>query len=363
MHMAVSLLETAHRLNKEDSISLTMKRVDDDAIPLSHEGQIHRLEFTIDWPPGHAAAYLIDEPIPTIIDAGAPGECGHRELVDGLAAHGYTPSDVEHLLLTHPHSDHLGQARTIIEASDPVVYAPAGVRSRLNRSTTDLAAGVRETAHEAGLNGEGVEEAVEDACSSLRRNRQLLPPEAIDVEVRHAEQFTAGGLDFVAIHTPGHQADHACFLLAGNTVLFGGDMVIKPFRAATLDVGLDREAYDGITNYYTGYERLHRLNVDLVYPGHGPVFTTYEDALTRSQRDLDTMVREVFTALSASAPASPLAVTLAQLPNNPHHNRLRTTLLETVGALGYLKEVNRVTVERDNECVRQYRPVDGCGSE
>ena len=60
---------------------------------------VHRIEFTVDWPPGHVAAYLVGGPEPLLIDAGMAGDRGRRELDAGIEAAGYDVADVSHLLL------------------------------------------------------------------------------------------------------------------------------------------------------------------------------------------------------------------------------------------------------------------------
>jgi glyoxylase-like metal-dependent hydrolase (beta-lactamase superfamily II) len=262
------------------------------------------------------------------------------------------------LLLTHPHSDHLGGAKRVIDAADPVVYAPVGVRSRLDRAPEDLARGVRETARGAGLRGTAVEEAIEEALDSLRRNRRLLPPDAIDVDLAGGERFEVGELSFEAIHTPGHQVDHACFHLLDGEVLFSGDVLVEPLRAAALDVGLDRGADDAFSHYYAAYDRLAGRSVDRVYPGHGPGFEAYEATIARSRRDLDERVERVLDGVTANVPASPPEVARTQLPDGPPPKRLRTTLLETLGALGALEGDGRVSWKRDEADVRRYRAID-----
>lgn len=59
--------------------------------------RVRRVEFGMEWPPGHVAAYLLDAD---------------------------EPADIEHVLLTHPHVDHIGQVQTVIDEGDPEVYAP-----------------------------------------------------------------------------------------------------------------------------------------------------------------------------------------------------------------------------------------------
>ncbi|MWG36351.1 MBL fold metallo-hydrolase [Halomarina oriensis] len=312
---------------------------------------VHRIEFSIEWPPWTAAAYLVAGAEPTLVDAGVPGESGREELADGLAAHGYALGDVEHVLLTHPHSDHLGQVPALRDA-DATVYAADRTLDRLRRSEADLEAGVRETAHAVGLDEERVDSEVDRALDSLRRNRRLLPPEEVDVGFAFGEQFAAGGRSVTPLHTPGHQADHAAFALdlGDDRVLFSGDVLVEPFRAAALNVGLDRGAEDAVDDFYRAYDRLADHAFDRVHPGHGPVFETYDAVLAASLERLGEMVDDVFDAVPTDDAASPVAVTEAR------GKRLDppAAMLDTVGALGSLDGQGRITRETVDG-LRRYR--------
>lgn len=315
---------------------------------------VHRLKFTVDWPPGHAAAYLLDAEEPVLFDAGVPGDRGERELTEALDPLGYGPEDIDHVLVTHPHSDHVGQVTTVLEAGDATVYAPEGVRPRLDRATDDLAAGVRSTAVEAGMEGRRADEAVKDAVNSLMRDRNLLPTEEIDVDLAYGERYEVAGFTVEVIHTPGHQADHACFQVSGadGDLMFAGDMVIKPFRSAALNVGIDRGVYDAVTQFYGTYDRLQGRDIAEVYPGHGPVFTEYDEAVTSSVDDLDGMVEHVYETLTVLEPATPVEVGMERAGDH-----LTASLLDTIGALGHLDDDGRVTYEYTDEETREYRTV------
>ena len=316
---------------------------------------VHRLEFSVDWPPWHAAAFLVEGPAdePVLVDAGVPGSTGEEELRDGLADHGRGPEDVAHVLLTHPHSDHIGQVPTLREAG-AAVHTARMTRERLSRDPEDLAAGVRETGEGAGLPPERLDEHVERALSSLERNRRLMPPGEIDHAFEYGEPFQVGGLVFEPIHTPGHQEGHACFELEldGVTALFSGDVLIESFRAAALNVGLDRGAYDAVDDFYTAYDRLDAREADWVYPGHGYPFEDYGGVLEKSRGALDDLLADVRETVAEVGPASPLAVTRARVDRLEHP----APLLDTLGALGTLDRRGEVFYER-HEDVRQYRAV------
>lgn len=301
---------------------------------------VHRLEFGVDWPPWTSAAYLLETDEPVLIDSGAPGDRGWQELQEGLDDAGLRVREIDHLVLTHPHSDHIGQAARVIPEAMPMVYASLGARERLQRSTEELAANVRRNARRAGLEDERVSEETRKAVESLERNRGLLPPQQIDRTLTHGETRVIGGVEFQTIHTPGHQKDHLCFL-AGDA-LFSGDMVIRDFRSAALNVGLDDGVYDSIQDFYTAYRRLEEVHVDAVYPGHGPVFSDAGGAVQQSVEDLDELVGEVEDLLGEPGTAYELTRRRVEEPR-----RFTFSLLETMGALGYLRRNDRAVSSGD----------------
>jgi glyoxylase-like metal-dependent hydrolase (beta-lactamase superfamily II) len=311
---------------------------------------VHRIEFETDWPPWHVAAYLLPGDEPILVDAGAPGDRGWGELTDGLAEAGYDPTDLAHVLVTHPHTDHDGLVARIVEAADPTVYTPRSVQERLRMDTARLSSRVEHNARAAGLGDEGVSKYVEQAVDSVERNRECFPPTCVDVPLEPGQVFDVADWTFEVVHTPGHQRDHACF--AAKDALFAGDQVIEPFRAAALNVGLDDGVFDAISEFYEGYRRLRGRSFETVYPGHGPVFDDFEGAVRQSVADLEELVCEVSETLAELAQASCLDVEETRT-----EARFDYTLFETVGALGHLTDRGRATF-RVEEGVRYYEPAE-----
>lgn len=79
-----------------------------------------------------------------------------------------------------------------------------------------------------------------------------------DVLVGDGDETPAGGLRLVALHTPGHADDHLCFLL--GAVLFTGDHIMGGSSVMVDEVG----------PYMASLERLRPLQLERLYPGHGP---------------------------------------------------------------------------------------------
>ncbi|PGF15697.1 MBL fold metallo-hydrolase [Natrinema sp. CBA1119] len=311
--------------------------------------RVTRLDFDIEWPPKHAAAYLLEEPALTLIDTGDPEAPAEATIREELAAKGYDPTDVEAVIVTHPHSDHIGQVPLLREAG-ATVYAPRPVLEQLEREPADLAAGVRQIGRSAGYHGEAIDREVERATSSLERNRRLLAPEET-VPFEFGEPFVVAGREFEAVHTPGHQIHHASLVtdLNGERALFSGDALIEPFRPGAIHVGLDFGAYEAVDAFHAAMDRLEGRVVDRVLPGHGPVFTEYERAIDTTRSSLEELTGETFEAVAAVGPATPIEITR----NRTGEVRHPAQLLDTLGALGTLEARDRIEYE-DRDGVRYY---------
>lgn len=327
----------------------------DVADPTAVDGVV-RLEWDMEYPPEHVAAYLIDGPEPILVDAGPPGEEGRAQLERGLAARGYEPADVAHVVITHPHTDHTGLVADLV-GDGARLYAADMAIEQLGRDPDDLAGAVRETAREVGVPEKALDTYVEGAVVSLERNRELLSPDAVDVTYAVDGAFDVAGYRFESIHVPGHQRAQTCFAveLDGRQVLFAGDGLIEPFRPAALHAGLAEEAFEAVEAFYAGLDRLADRDVDRVLPGHGPTFGAHQRVIGETRNRLDELVDEVDEALGSlgEASANEVAIERRGIPRHPG------PLLDVVGALGYMEREGRVTSEWNGDGPRSFRPVDG----
>lgn len=324
----------------------------------SRTASVHRVEFAVDWPPGHVACYVLTGPEPVLVDAGMPtGDDSPHDrsatLQEGLATVGLEVADLAYLVVTHPHVDHVGQVPEVLEAADPTVYAPAGVEERFSRDPDALAERVRENAREAGITGDQLDEAVGMATESLERDSRLLPPGAVDVWVEDGETVTVGDHDLEAVHAPGHQADHLCYLtdLDGERALLAGDMAMAPFRGVAIHDGLDDGVFESFGAFYAGLDRLEGLTPDRVYPGHGEVHDRFHEVLERDRGSLDHRLDEVEEALEEGFRTVP-GVAMAIAGERP----VRYIVPEAFGAVAHLARVGRATTTVEDG-VRYYDPA------
>ena len=110
-----------------------------------------------------------------------------------------------------------------------------------------------------------------------------------DRTIADLDTVGVGGLTLTAIHTPGHTADHLCYLV--DRVLFTGDHIMGGSTVMIEDAGA----------YMQSLERIAGLGPQHLYPGHGPELpeatTTIEEYIAhRRMRE-----RQVVDAVAAGA--------------------------------------------------------------
>jgi glyoxylase-like metal-dependent hydrolase (beta-lactamase superfamily II) len=79
-----------------------------------------------------------------------------------------------------------------------------------------------------------------------------------DTTLADGESYEAGGLRIVAVHTPGHTADHLCYLV--GDVLFTGDHIMGGSTVVIEDAAA----------YMASLEKVLAIGPSHLYPGHGP---------------------------------------------------------------------------------------------
>ena len=181
-----------------------------------------------------------------LVDTGAG--LGHEAIRQNMLSAGFALDRLGHILLTHAHGDHAGGAARWRRETGARVY--------LSRARADA-----------------LRTGDEDAISLTEaRRRGFYPPDyrlepcPVDVELVDGDRFRVGDLEVLAIDTPGHCDGLMSFVVqaAARTHLFCGDTVFWGGRILLLNT-----PDCSIQNYARSLERLARLQVDCLLPGHG----------------------------------------------------------------------------------------------
>jgi endoribonuclease LACTB2 len=136
-----------------------------------------------------------------------------------------------------------------------------------------------------------------------------------DVEnLADGARIEGDGATLVAIHTPGHASDHLCYYLGEEKAVFTGDVVLG--GSTTVIPAEDGDLLD----YLNSLKRLQGLDVQRIYPAHGPVIEDAQGKLTEYIEHRMLRERQILQALGDGLRTIPTMVEriYAEVPKNLH---------------------------------------------
>jgi glyoxylase-like metal-dependent hydrolase (beta-lactamase superfamily II) len=255
----------------------------DDALERARDAGIHLLRIPTPFAVGRVNTYLIEDDPLTLVDSGPNSGRALDELQHQLAERGRSLEDIELVVLTHQHIDHLGLVDIIVSHSGAEVAAIDKLAHFAEHYGEDAA---RDDEFAGGVmlrNGipEEIVRALQTVSSAFRAwgskakvTRPLRDGDTLDLRDRKLE----------VLHRPGHSPSDTVFWDAERRILIAADHLIKhissnPLISRPLD---DRETAtdpaqrpQALVTYLESLRKTRELPADIVLSGHGEPITDH----------------------------------------------------------------------------------------
>ena len=239
---------------------------------------IFRIEIPTPFPVGTVNCYLIEGSPLTLIDTGPKTSKSLEVIQQELQNMSYDMSEVEQILLTHNHIDHIGLAAQFVRE-----------RARIHGNPTEVWIHHRDA--EALINYERHAEIYMEsfveliATSGVPKNESLkLDPKrlieyymSIRESVPTAQSFKdntsfkTGIGEVTAVWVPGHSSGSTCFVCDEQQVIFSGDHVLGDI-SSNPSISFDSSEKIGMLTYLESLNRISSREGYIALPGHrGPI--------------------------------------------------------------------------------------------
>lgn len=292
---------------------------------------------------GRVNCYLVEDDPLTLVDAGPNSGTSLTTMEASLAEHGRKIEDLERIVLTHQHIDHIGLAQILADRSGAEIVALDALAPWLAAYGDNMEDDDRFA--EAIMARHGIPEDIRYALSAVSAQfRAWGARAAVTRRVAAGDVLEFAGRAWRVHHRPGHSPSDTVFHDEATGELIGGDHLIghissNPLIARPLDGSSDQRP-EALRIYLASLAATREMELERVWPGHGEPVTEHR-ALIDERVRLHERRAEKLYRLVAEQPRT--AYELAQaMWGNVAVTQAYLTLSEVLGHTDILVAEGRV---------------------
>lgn len=208
-----------------------------------------------------------------VIDTGMMRPECERALRAGLDELGVDLSKTD-FFITHLHADHMGLVTKLATDTSTVFFnrPDARIVDASREDVRDFFGRLFRSSRLGGFSKEEVEE-------SIRKHPgyKYSPPEYPPFHfVEDGDELEVGEYRFAVVATPGHTPGHRCLYEPDHRLFLSGDHVLGDI---TPNITVWKENDDTLGDYLRSLDRVAKLDVELVLPGHRRSFNDFQDRI------------------------------------------------------------------------------------
>jgi glyoxylase-like metal-dependent hydrolase (beta-lactamase superfamily II) len=304
---------------------------------------VFRLRLPLPWPGvPHCNAWAVAAGDGVVLfDTGMhqPGSIEHLERAMQMC--GLSIEDVRLVVCTHAHSDHYGQAATIVRRTGCELWMhPNHAHMKLLAEDPEAALERRlEVARQSGVPEEPLRryaaergERESGIAAVIEPDRELLPGVVVETDLG----------PWTVYETPGHAPSHVCLFQPERRLLISGDHLLGrvfPF----FDFGYSP---DPVGEFLSSLEEIGALRVRLCLAGHGRTFADVHAHIEGNRELVAEHLAKVMAAMregEAETGASLTAFEILPRVHGPHLTPMTAQwlLTETLAMLLHLEVTHR----------------------
>lgn len=312
-----------------------------------------RIEIPTPFPVGPVNVYFIEGERPILVDTGLNSEKSYQALVAGLAEIDHAVTDIDLIILTHPHFDHFGLAHRLKEESGARLACCEGAHILIGDQQREWRK--NETYFLEYFPALGVPkqilETIVAMSGPLRKFGQSVK---VDRTFKEDDTFSTGRITLRAMHTPGHTPWCMTLLDRDDRFALSGDFLIKKISSnPTIQrprTHLD-DQYKPLVSFMASLKRFEKLSLPLVLSGHGEAINDHRELIARMRQHHKQRLEQIKRIL-ADGPKTPFEISGELFVDLP---QVQTILgISEVMAHLQLLEDDRIIAAEKKELIRYF---------
>ncbi|GAE26352.1 lactamase B [Halalkalibacter wakoensis JCM 9140] len=305
---------------------------------------IYQLTIPTPFPVGPVHVYLICGELVTLFDSGPLTKKGMHELERQLASIGYKLDDIDQIILSHHHPDHIGLTNKFKRAK---TIGHEKLRPWLEKNElffqqyTDY---LKSFYVKNGVPPELMKKIESASHSYLNYTERR----SLDIIVKEGDNVP--GLPGWIVHeVPGHAQNHIMIMREEDRLALGADVLLASVSSnALLEAPMEgEERPKTLLQYRDSLRKVRDLEISVLMPGHGEMIKDVDSLVEQRLLKHTKRAEAILEILSfRKMNANQIAYELFQ---EKHRMQPDLTISETIGHLDLLLEYNQVKTKEIDE--------------
>ena len=336
--------------------------------PLAERPEIHQLTLPLPKSWGvldRVHVYLIEGDPLTLIDTGVRNAESRAVLAAVLEEFGYGFTDIERVVVTHAHRDHMGLVQSLRDAGAQleclVHEADAETVERYTEVKRERFDEMIVLFRENGVPETKLDELTRDPIARGLLAEEEAQASSVELRLRDGDRIAFKNYALRVHHSPGHTPGHILLEDEEHGLLWTGDQVMAQAIPNTENFYLQalpepgdrlnrRPRFKGLVQMRKSLKRLRGQRFRRLLPGYGGIIERAERAIRDTLLFYEVRIQRIDRGLRHLA-AMGQDVTAFELwqalyPQDESVDEMRTHLLTLIGALDCLEADGHVRVER-----------------
>ncbi len=267
---------------------------------------VSRIEVPTPFPVGNVNCYLIEGSPLTLIDTGPRTPKSLTTIRNELQSISYDLSEIEQILLTHNHIDHIGLAAQFVRE-----------RARIHDNPTEV--WIHHKDAKALINYEKHADNYIESFVKLisisgvpkKETLKLDPKRLVEYYMSLRESvptaqsfsdnasFKTGIGEVTAVWVPGHSSGSTCFVCDEQQVIFSGDHILGDI-SSNPSISFDSSEKIGMLTYLESLNRISSRESYIAFPGHREPILDIKSRTETLRAEYDDKIQKTAASLTSN---------------------------------------------------------------